>query len=208
MTAPAELARRLDNLIRLGTVAEVDHAVARCRVQAGRLLTDWLPWMAPRAGDTLEWHPPTIGEQVVILCPSGEPAAGVVLTGLYTTAHDQPGTSPNEHLTVYPDGATIVYNHATGALNVAGIRTATVEASEHVTVDCPDSTITGNVLIQGTLTVEDLLTYQNGLAGSGGTAGNGNTITGELTHIGGNLSSNGVVLHTHTHPDPGTGGPA
>ncbi|WMR36092.1 phage baseplate assembly protein V, partial [Metapseudomonas otitidis] len=41
----ATLARLLENLIRLGTIAEVDHAAARVRVQSGQLLTGWLPWL-------------------------------------------------------------------------------------------------------------------------------------------------------------------
>ncbi|MCX2525489.1 hypothetical protein [Larsenimonas rhizosphaerae] len=40
---PVELARLLQNLIRLGTVAEVDHADVCVRVQCGELLTDWVP---------------------------------------------------------------------------------------------------------------------------------------------------------------------
>lgn len=208
----ADLARRLDNLIRLGTVAAVDHAQALCRVRTGGLLTTWLPWFARRAGNTRTWCPPTVGEQVMVICPSGEVASGLVLTGLYTTAHDAPSHSADEHVIDFPDGARICYDHAASNLTVTGIKTATVQASEHVTVDCPENTITGNVLIMGTLTVQDLLTYQNGLSGYGGTTGNGNRITGEFTHVEGDLSSNGIVLHTHTHTgvQPGggsTGGP-
>lgn len=208
MTRDADLARRLDNLIRLGTIAAVDHARALCRVISGGLLTDWLPWADRRAGTTRTWNPPTVGEQVLLLCPSGEPAAGIVITGVYTTAHDQPSASADEHVTDYPDGARIAYNHTSGGLTVTGIKTARVEACEHVTVDCPENTITGNVLIKGTLTVQKLLTYQAGLSGQGG--GAGTTISGPITQSDGNLSSNGVVLHTHTHPgDSGgtTGGP-
>lgn len=169
MTALADIARRLDNLIRLGTVAAVDHAAARCRVQTGGLLTTWLPWMAHRAGNTRTWTPPTIGEQVIVFSPSGEPGAGIVLTGIYTAAHDQPSASADEHVIDYPDGARIAYNHATGALMLAGMQS--------IDITCPTITINGAVIQSG-----------------------------------GNLSSNGIVLHTHTHTGvvPGggsTGGP-
>lgn len=209
MDAPstfAELARRLDNLVRLGTVAAVDHGNARCRVQLGALLTQWLPWHSIRAGNTRTWSPPTVGEQVMVFSPSGEIAAGIVLTGIYTESHDQPSSSADDHVIAFPDGARISYDHATGHLQVSGIKTATVQASEHVTVDCPENTITGNVLIKGTLTVEDLLTYQNGLRGHGGNSGNGNVLTGDFTHTDGNLISNGIVLHTHTHSGVQSGG--
>lgn len=112
MTRDADLARRLDNLIRLGTIAAVDHARALCRVTSGGLLTDWLPWAERRAGTTRTWNPPTVGEQVLLLCPSGEPAAGIVVTGIYTAAHDQPSASASEHVTDYPDGALERYDHA------------------------------------------------------------------------------------------------
>ena len=39
----SSLLRRLENVIRPGTVAEFDPATARCRVQTGNLLTTWLP---------------------------------------------------------------------------------------------------------------------------------------------------------------------
>ena len=207
-TAALETLRRLDNLVRLGTIAAVDHGAARCRVQTGGNLTGWLPWMAQRAGTTRTWCPPTVGEQVIILSPSGEPAGGIVITGLYSELAEAPSTSSSEHITHYPDGARIAYDHATGALSATGVQTATVQAGEHVTVDCPQSTITGDVVINGALTVQGLLSYQAGLSGAGG--GAGTTISGAITHAGGNLSSNGIVLHTHTHPgDSGgtTGGP-
>lgn len=62
---------------------------------------------------------------------------------------------------------------------------------------------TPNTLNTGTLTTEGLFTYQAGMTGSGG--GAGTSISGYMTHGGGNLSSNGVTLHTHTHSGVQTG---
>lgn len=204
-TAHLDTLRRLDNLVRLGRIDAVDHDAARCRVQTGGNLTGWLPWLTQRAGTTRTWCPPTVGELVVILSPSGEPAGGIVLTGLYSEHVEAPSTSSAEHITDYPDGARITYNHETHALTVSGVDTATVQAATQVTVDCPQSTITGDVLIQGACTVQGLLTYQAGLSGDGG--GAGTTISGPITHSDGNLSSNGIVLHAHTHlgVQPGDG---
>lgn len=77
-----------------------------------------------------------------------------------------------------------------GALNIY--------APGGTTIDTPST------LNTGTLTTEGLLTYQDGLAGTGG--GNGTSISGDMTHSGGNLSSNGVTLHTHTHSGVQPGG--
>lgn len=205
-----ELSRRLENLLRIGTVHSVDHGQARCRVQSGELVTQWLPWIERRAGQTTTWNPPTIGEQCMVLSPSGEPAGGVVIYGTYSAANAAPSESPDEHVTLYPDGTRISYDHVKGHLEVSGIKTALVKASTSVTLDTPLTHITGQCV------VDDLLTYKNGLAGTGG--GNGSKITGSIKHegthtqTGGSLSSNGVVLdaHAHTGVEPGgsnTGGP-
>ncbi|WP_256203996.1 phage baseplate assembly protein V [Pseudomonas sp. MOIL14HWK12:I2] len=90
MTDIAALSRLIKNLIRLGTVAEVDHGSlpdkhpARIRVQSGELLTGWLPFTAGRAGTTRDWDPPPMGEQVLVLSPSGQTAQDIVVTGLFS----------------------------------------------------------------------------------------------------------------------------
>lgn len=207
----ADISRRLENLLRLGTVAQVQMAPPRVRVQSGGLTTTWLPWITLRAGTTREWNPPTVGEQCMLFSPSGEPAAGVVLVGLFSDANPAPSSSPEEFLIVFPDGARIYYNHVAGALEATGIKTALVQASDKCTVDCPESEFTGNVTIDGNLlvkgqaTIMQLLTYLSGMAGTGGGAGGGTTITGPINHQGvftntGSLSSNGKVLDTHKHP--------
>lgn len=61
-----ELQRLILNLVRKGTIAEVDHASAKCRVATGDLTTNWISWMALAAGQTRDWNPPTVGEQVLL----------------------------------------------------------------------------------------------------------------------------------------------
>lgn len=196
----SEILRLLSNLIRIGTVFAVDLSVrpAKVRVSTGGLQTDWLQWREARAGSTTTWNPPTTGEQVIILCPGGDPAAGIVLAGLNSEAIPAPSDSQDEHVTVYPDGARIAYNHSAGALTATGITTLMAEVSDTSTLKCPDITLDGNVTVTG------LLTYQAGMSGRDG-KGNTTTITGNITHEDGNLSSNGVVLHTHVHRTQGLG---
>lgn len=189
----ADLARRVANMIRTGRVADVDHAGPRVRVQSGDLLTEWLPWQTRRAGNTRTWDPPTIGEQVMILSPSGEPAAGIVIPALYCHDHPAPDASPNTHVIQFPDGAIIGYDHASHALDITGIATVRVVASESITLDTPYTRVTGQLEIDG------LITYHSGMVGEGG-GGNAVTITGDFVHEQGVLASNGIVLHTHTHP--------
>lgn len=193
-----DLARRLTNILRPGTVDAIDHAAARVRIRTGDLVTDWLPWLTHRAGATRTWSPPSVGEQVLILAPSGDLAAAIVLPALYADAHPAPSTSPSKHVMQFPDGAVISYDHAAGHADITGVVTVTVHASGSITLDALQTTVTGKLTVQG------LLTYQAGLAGTGG--GAGTTISGSITQTGGTLSSNGIALDSHTHTGVQAGG--
>jgi phage baseplate assembly protein V len=198
MNSAAELFRLISNLIRIGTVFAVDLSVrpAKVRVASGDLETNWLPWLELRAGKTRTWNPPTEGEQVIVFCPDGEPAGGVVLAGLNSEGVPAPSDSEAEHVTEYPDGARITYDHQAGKLTAVGIAAALIEASESATIKCPEIILDGNVTVTG------LLAYQAGMAGKSG-KGNNTTIEGNITHENGDLSSNGVVLHKHKHRTEG-----
>jgi phage baseplate assembly protein V len=91
--SPNEAARRVGNVVRLGTVAEVRlSAPARCRVRTGEMVTGWLPWITLRAGGKVggtAWWPPVVGEQCVLLSPGGDLAQGVALPGVYSDAMPQ-----------------------------------------------------------------------------------------------------------------------
>lgn len=119
MDTQADLSRRLENLIRLGTIAAVDPGAARCRVSTGGLETEWLPWLAQRAGTDRDWNPPSAGEQCLVICPSGDPAVGVVLLGIYSDSAPANDNSLDRRRTTYRDGAVIEYDTATHALRAA-----------------------------------------------------------------------------------------
>lgn len=107
----------LDEMLRFGTIASVDLAAARCVVETGDVLSPPCRWIEPRAGATRTWSPPSIGEQVLLLCPGGDLAAGVALRGIYSDAMPSPGNSLRE-LIRYKDGAEISYDPETHALEV------------------------------------------------------------------------------------------
>lgn len=91
--SPQELARRVENIARMGTVVQVRHAApARCRVQLGDNTTDWLPWLAGRAaaGKGSHWWPPVVGEQCIVLAPGGDLAQGIALLGVYSDSMPAP----------------------------------------------------------------------------------------------------------------------
>lgn len=206
----ADILRRIENMIRFGIVTEVDLAStpARCRVQSGKLHTDFLPFRSGRAGTTSDWDPCTIGEQVIILSPSGETGAGIVIPAIHQASIPAPSNSASEFVRKFPDGAVIKYNHESSHLDVTGIKTGTIQAETSITVDTPDATFTGNVQIKGNATVDQRLTYKGGMTGSTG-SGASASISGDVDFTGGSLTHEGKNIgatHQHTDPQGGTTG--
>jgi len=168
----SDILRRLANLIRLGTIAAVDHQAERCTVKTGGLTVPGRPWLALRAGASSDWDPPTVGEQCILLSPSGETAQGIALIGLYSRQRPAPSNSANLRRRKYPDGAVIDYDHATHTL------TATLPEGGKAKLVAPGGvSILGDVDITGTVTVtEDVIAGDISLVNhrtKGVTPGNG-----------------------------------
>lgn len=132
----AELSRLIANIIRIGTVLEVDLAAPpRCRVKLGDLESDWLKMPSKRAGRTRKWDPLTVGEQVMVLSPSGVTESGFVIPlGIFSDTITPPSNSPDIEMTEYPDGAVISYNHTTSELHITGIKMLNIIASGDVQI--------------------------------------------------------------------------
>ena len=79
--AAAEADRRIGNVIQIGRVISVGAGTAR--VAVGELETADIPVGQYRAGGLALWWMPTVGEQVVIACPSGDVAQAVILCSIY-----------------------------------------------------------------------------------------------------------------------------
>lgn len=195
--AIAELTRRIDNLLRLGTVAEVKGDL--CRVKSGELLTQFRPFFTRRAGTAKTSWRPTVGEQVMLLSLSGDLTNAYILPALYSDENPEPDDSANRDRTVYPDGAVIEYDPDTSALNVSGIKTANVQASELVTIDCPNSVFTGNLQVKKKLTVDQGAKVTGAIEHSGKMTNSGGMA------IAGGANIDGINFGTHKHGGVDTG---
>ncbi|MGF7432096.1 phage baseplate assembly protein V [Pasteurella bettyae] len=143
----ADINRRIENIVRFGTIAEVDFVNTKAKVKSGGIITDWLPFHTFRAGNVKTWCPPSVGEQCTILAASGELTTAAVFVGLYT--QNAPSQSTDETVIEFPDGARMVYNHTTGTLRASGIKTSHIQASKSITLETPQVNITGNLQVNG-----------------------------------------------------------
>lgn len=144
-----ELMRRLDNMIRLGTVEEID-ASARpaplVRVLSGRLLTGWIPYFLIAAGADHDGYAPSIGEGCVVFSPAGDPAQGFALCGLPTDQFPAAAFDQAKRVRQYRDGALVQYDSDTHHL------TATLPAGGRVTITSPAGfQLIGDVDVDGTV---------------------------------------------------------
>jgi phage baseplate assembly protein V len=198
-----DIPRLLRNLIRIGTVAEVDLETGTCRVNTGGNVTDWRHWLAPRAGRSRVWWSPSVGEQVLLFSFGGELDTAFVLPGIFSDDFPAPSASADAVHIAFPDGAVIEYEPETGALLATGIKSATVSASEKVAVTSPLVNIVATTRI--TLDSPEVV-CTNKLTTGSLEVKKGGTMTGNVSHSGGSITSNGIVLHTHKHNGVQTGG--
>lgn len=206
--ALADLLRRFAALVRIGLVCEAAPERARVRVAYDRdaegrpVESGWLPWLAPMAGADRSWRAPSVGEQVVVLSPNGEAAAGVVLGGLYRSEHPAPSADADKHLLRYRDGAVLEYDAEAHRLAAA------LPAGASIAVESPDGvSVTGDFTITGDLTVTGDAAVGGDLAADGDVTADGNvTADGEVSD-GKTLSAMRRVFNRHVHTVPPAGVP-
>jgi len=174
MNPIVDLRRRLDNMIRPGTIYAVDHVNARCRVKTGKLLSGWLRYFVGRAGAVRRHSAPTLGEQCTVLSPSGEMAVGFVLVGLNSDEFPAPSDNPELDSMTYADGTWFGYDMGNKELTVI------MSPGGRVVLQAPGGVqIAGDVNITGTVTVsEDVIASGISLVNhthTGVETGNGST---------------------------------
>ncbi|MGQ7242825.1 phage baseplate assembly protein V [Salinicola sp. V024] len=196
-----EIARLLNNLIRIGTVEKIDHAAARVRVQSGDLLTDWIPWREQRAGKTRTWNPPTKGEQVLLFAPGGEMRGAIVVMGINSSENPPPVNDPNLTHWLMPDGAVIEYDHEASHLRATLPGSASIDAQADVTVTTAaklTATAKGGAIVNANTVINGNLTLNGNFSQpSGKTA----TMAGDVKFTGAVTSNGKNISSSHTHDD-------
>lgn len=208
----SDLLRLLQNLIRLGTIAEVKGAKARVRL-GPTLTTEWLKLATRRAGSTRTWSAPTLGEQVIVFSPGGDLTRGIIVPALYSQAFDAPETSDSIHTTHYPDGAVVQYNHAAHALTATlPGGTATITADK-VTSNAPSTICTGDLTVMKNLIVKQSTTVEGATALNGGVNAKAGATGGVAMAVQGTIKASddvlagAISLAKHAHGGDKSGGP-
>ena len=222
----ADLERRQASLLRIGTITELNPAIAKVRVKTGALTTDWIPWLTARAGQDKTWHAPEPGEQVFLLSPCGDMANAVALPALNCKGNPANGDKETICRITFADGAVIEYDRAGSKLKAdipgdieakaTGNLTATIGGNVSATIGGNlTAIVTGNAALQaaavtitapaitlaGAVTIAGTLTQAPGASGESAA-----TMQGPVT-VTGDLTAAGVSLKTHTHRAQGNTAP-
>ena len=114
--------RKLENLIKIGVITEVNYSDCTARVKIGKNETNFLPFATIKAGSHKVWSPVEVGEQVLIFSPSGELTNGIIFGSLYSNANAAPNSTPAKEVRIVPAGVDVTTNKfvINGQLEVNG----------------------------------------------------------------------------------------
>lgn len=184
--------------IEVATISEVRGDKAR--VAVGSMVTDFLPVFQAYANSfAVSFSPIRAGEQVLVLPVRGNLNSGVILRGLYQSAHKEEPTDKNVRVS-FEDGVSMSYDTASSTLEIAAPKQINITCenanlnAKNVTVTANDTTVKSpNIKLLGDTFIEGAIST----AGDGGASGsfeiNGNVrITGSIT-TGGDASFGGSV---------------
>ncbi|UWS68421.1 phage baseplate assembly protein V [Pseudomonas mosselii] len=162
--------RMLASMVIPCRVVAVDLAAAMVRVSDGTGWTSaWVRWHSLAAGKARHWRAPSLDEQGALISPSGEPAQGTFVPGLYGNAGAQPDNRGHVEVWRFDDGGSLIYDWQAKSYTIelpSGTVTVKVGASQAVLTDdaiaaqsssitaqAETITLTGAVMINGPLTV-------------------------------------------------------
>lgn len=183
-TQLTEIMRLITNLIRTGTVTEVDRDNWLCRVKVGDLETNWINWLTLRAGGARTWWCPSPDEQVVVLSMGGNLETAFALPAIYSSQFAPPSNSVDGSVTQYPDGGWFEYEPATGRWHIRGIKSMVIEAADNITLKTAEFVVEADITRINSEVV----------------------INGAVTRGGGPMSSSGIVVDDHAHNKVKSGG--
>ena len=103
-----ELERRINNLIQVGVVVEIDESRALARVNILGRVTDFLPVKMIGNSFVKIWIPVRVGEQVLVFSPYGNANSGFIVPSIFNKDCKEPdGVSKDLAVIEFADGVKI-----------------------------------------------------------------------------------------------------
>lgn len=213
----------LPDLFKVGEVSSVDTAKCTARVvfdDEDSINSYDLPIMQRNTFGNADYGLPDIGEDVLCLFLGPGQEDGFIIGSFYAGEVTPPENSQDKRTVVFKDGTRFSYDRSThvftatiegteivfdrqnGSITVPqgltiNCTTANLNASQKVTINTPNTEVTGNLLVRGKFT------GQGGMAISGG-SGSTAVVTGSV-EVTQDVKAGGISLVGHTHTEQGDG---
>lgn len=196
--------------IEVATISEVRGDKAR--VAVGSMVTDFLPVLQAFSNSfAVSFSPIRAGEQVLVLPVRGNLNSGVILRGLYQSAHKEEPTDKKVRVS-FEDGVSMSYDTASSTLEIAAPKQINITCenanlnAKNVAVTANDTTVKSpNIKLLGDTFIEGAIST----AGDGGASGSfeingdvritGSIATGGDASFGGSVSDARGSLTDHTN---------
>lgn len=127
--AMADLRRMIAAAHRQGTVSEVNPAEGLVRLDLGDdMLSPWIPYVQT-AGALKVHSPPSVGQMMVMIAPSGETSQGFAAPLSFGGGNAPPSTAPDQHVLTFgavridlaDDGLVVTVGGVTLTISAAGV---------------------------------------------------------------------------------------
>lgn len=117
--ASAEHDRMLACVVIKGYVVAVDLDAGKLRMSDGTGWSSaWVRWHSLAAGKARHWRAPSLGEQGALISPSGDPAQGTFIPGLYGNAGERPDNRDHVEVWRFDDGGSLIYDWADNSYTI------------------------------------------------------------------------------------------
>jgi len=178
--------------IEVATISEVSGDKAR--VAVGSMVTDFLPVLQAFSNSfAVSFSPIRAGEQVLVLPVRGNLNSGVILRGLYQSAHKEEPTDKKVRVS-FEDGVSMSYDTASSTLEISAPKQINITC-ENANLNAKNVNVTANdtTVKSGSIKLLGAISTASNSGGSGSFEINGNVnIRGSIA-ASGNASFGGSV---------------
>ena len=190
--------------IEVATISEVRGDKAR--VAVGSMVTDFLPVFQSFSNSfAVSFSPIRAGEQVLVLPIRGDLNSGVILRGLYQSAHKEEPTDKKVHVS-FEDGVSMSYDTSSSPLEIKSPKLINITC-ENANLNARNVTVTANDTVVKSWSIKLLgaISTASNSGGSGTFEINGNVnIRGSIAasgnaNFGGSVRDGRGDLTNHTN---------
>ncbi len=190
--------------IEVATISEVSGDKAR--VAVGSMVTDFLPVFQSFSNSfAASFSPIRVGEQVLVLPVRGNLNSGVILRGLYQSAHKEEPTDKKVRVS-FEDGVSMSYDTAGSTLEIKSPKSINITC-ENANLNAKNVAVTANdtTVKSGSIKLLGAISTASNSGGSGSFEINGNVnIRGSIAasgnaSFGGNVRDGRGDLTNHTN---------